>query len=51
MSLYDDIVLDLRNAMKGQDKGRLSVLRGLKSAIKNKQVELRQELTDDQIRG
>jgi hypothetical protein len=51
MSLYDDIVLDLRNAMKEQDKGRLSVLRGLKSAIKNKQVELRQELTDDQIRG
>jgi len=30
---------------------RLSVLRGLKSAIKNKQVELRKELTDDQIRG
>ena len=51
MSLYDDIVLDLRNAMKEQDKGRISVLRGLKSAIKNKQVELRQELIDDQVRG
>jgi uncharacterized protein YqeY len=47
MSLYDDIVLDLKKAIKEQDKGRLSVLRGLKSAIKNKQVELRQDLTDD----
>ncbi len=51
MSLYDDIILDLKKSIKEQDKGRLSVLRGLKSAIKNKQVELREELTDDQIRG
>ena len=49
MSLYDTILLDLRKSIKGQDKKRLSVLRGLKTAIKNKQVELRQELTDDQI--
>ena len=51
MSLYDDIVLDLKNSIKVQDKGRLSALRGLKSAMKNKQVELRQDLTDDQILG
>ena len=51
MSLYDDIVLDLKHAMKERHQRRLSVLRGLKSAIKNKQVELREELTDDQIRG
>jgi hypothetical protein len=51
MSLYDDIILDLKKSIKEQDKGRLSVLRGVKSAIKNKQVELREELTDDQIRG
>jgi uncharacterized protein YqeY len=49
MSLYDTILLDLRNSIKGQEKEKLSVLRGLKTAIKNKQVELRQELTDDQI--
>jgi len=49
MSLYDTILLDLRKSIKGQDKEKLSVLRGLKTAIKNKQVELRQELTDDQI--
>jgi uncharacterized protein YqeY len=51
MSLYDDIILDLKKSIKEQDKGRLSVLRGVKSAIKNKQVELREELTEDQIRG
>ena len=51
MQLYDDILLDLRKSIKEQDKARLSVLRGLKSAIKNKQIELREELTDDQIRG
>jgi hypothetical protein len=51
VQLYDDILLDLRKSIKEQDKARLSVLRGLKSAIKNKQIELREELTDDQIRG
>ena len=51
MSLYDDIIIDSKKALKEQDKEKLSALRGLKSAIKNKQVALRQELTDDQIMG
>jgi uncharacterized protein YqeY len=51
MSLYDDIIHDLTSAIKGRDTLRLSVLRGLKTSIKNKQVELRQELDEDQIRG
>ena len=51
MTLYDDIIHDLTSAIKGRDTLRLSVLRGLKTAIKNKQVELRQELNEDQIRG
>jgi uncharacterized protein YqeY len=51
MSLYDDIIIDFKKSLKEQDKQKLSVLRGLKSAIKNKQVALRQELTDDQIMG
>jgi hypothetical protein len=51
MSLYDDITQDLTSAIKGRDTLRLSVLRGLKAAIKNKQVELRQDLNEDQIRG
>ncbi len=51
MALYDDIIADFSKAMKEQDKLRLSVLRGLKTAVKNKQVELRQEPSEDQIRG
>ena len=51
MTLYDDIIQDLTNAIKHRDKEKLSVLRGLKAAIKNKQVELRQELNEDQIQG
>ena len=52
MGLYETIVDDLTKAIKGRDKERLSVLRGLKAAIKNKQVELRlQDLTDEQIFG
>ena len=51
MGLYDDIILDFKKALKDQDKEKLSVLRGLKTAIKNKQVALRQELTDEQIMG
>ena len=51
MALYDEIIADFRKAMKEQDKLTLSVLRGLKTAVKNKQVELRQEPSEDQIRG
>lgn len=51
MNLYENILADLKNSIKTQDKEKLSVLRGLKTAIKNKQVELRQDLTDDQILG
>ena len=52
MGLYEGIVGDLTKAIKGRDKERLSVLRGLKAEIKNKQVELRlKDLTDEQIFG
>ncbi|MBW1690170.1 MAG: GatB/YqeY domain-containing protein [Deltaproteobacteria bacterium] len=52
MGLYEAISGDLTSAIKGRDAERLSVLRGLKAAIKNKQVELRlDDLTDEQIFG
>jgi uncharacterized protein YqeY len=52
MGLYDRIVDDLTQAIKGGDKEKLLVLRGLKAEIKNKQVELRlKDLTDEQICG
>lgn len=52
MGLYENIVDDLTKAIKARDAEKTSVLRGLKAAIKNKQVELRSEnLTDEQIYG
>jgi hypothetical protein len=52
MGVYETIGDDLTKALKARDTERVSVLRGLKAAIKNKQVELRSEdLTDEQIYG
>lgn len=49
MSLYDNIIDDLKKALKEQNKEKLAVLRGLKTSIKNRQVALRKELTDEQV--
>jgi len=50
MALHDTITSDLTKAMKEQNREVLLVLRGLKAAMKNKQVELRlKDLTDEQI--
>ncbi|HUU41963.1 MAG TPA: GatB/YqeY domain-containing protein [Desulfatiglandales bacterium] len=51
MTLNDTIILDLKKAIKEQDKARLSVLRNIKTAIKNKQVALGQDLNDEHIIG
>jgi len=52
MGLYENIVDDLTKARKARDTEKTSVLRGLKTAIKNKQVELRSEnLSDEQMYG
>jgi uncharacterized protein YqeY len=51
MRLNDTIILDLKKAIKNQDKLKLSVLRRLKSEIKTRQVALGQELNDEQIIG
>jgi uncharacterized protein YqeY len=48
MRLRDKINEDLTAAMKARDAVRLSVLRMMKSAVKNKEIETRQELEDTQ---
>jgi hypothetical protein len=48
MRLRDKINEDLTAAMKSKDSLRLSVLRMMKTAIKNKEIELRAELEDAQ---
>jgi uncharacterized protein YqeY len=49
VKLRDKINADLTAAMKAKDALRLSVLRMMKSAVKNKEIELRAELDDPQV--
>jgi uncharacterized protein len=46
MSYLDRIQADLTSAMKGKDELRLSVLRMVKTALKNKEIEKMKPLTD-----
>lgn len=51
MTLEEQINEDLKNAMKAKDESRLSCLRFLKAAVKNRQVEKRDKLGDDEVRS
>jgi uncharacterized protein YqeY len=49
MKLRDRINEDLTAAMKAREGLRLSVLRMMKAAVKNREIELRAELEDAQV--
>lgn len=49
MRLRDKINEDLTAAMKSREAARLSVLRMMKAAVKNKEIDLRAELDDAQV--
>lgn len=51
MSLAEQINKDFKEAMRAKDELRLSCLRMLKTAIKNKQVEKQRELKDEEIQS
>ena len=51
MSISENITSELKKAIKERDKKKLAVLRGLKSAIKYREIQLRDNLDDDQILG
>ncbi|RLB43761.1 MAG: GatB/YqeY domain-containing protein [Deltaproteobacteria bacterium] len=51
MSLADQITQDFKEALRAKDELRLSCLRMLKTAIKNKQVEKGRELKDEEIQS
>ena len=51
MSLLQQIDTDLKEALKAGQKERLSVLRGLKSDIKYKQIEIGHEMSDADVIG
>ena len=49
MGLRDQIDIDIKNAMKSGAKDKVSALRMLSAAIKNKQIEKREPLVDGEI--
>jgi uncharacterized protein YqeY len=49
MSLLQQIDDDLKKALKSGDKHKATVLRGLKSDLKYKQISVREELSDTHI--
>ena len=49
MSLKDQLTSDMKEAMKAKQTERLSTIRQLRSAIKNKEIELGKELDDDAV--
>ena len=49
MTLKDQLNQDMKTAMKAKETDRLSTIRQLRSAIKNKEIEQRSELDDDGV--
>jgi len=51
MSLSEQITSDMKEAMKAKNSATLSTLRLLRSAIKNKAIDLRHDLSDDEVQA
>jgi len=51
MSLKSQVLEDVKNAMRAQEKERLGVLRLITAAMKQKEVDERIELDDEQLLG
>ena len=49
MSLEERLVEEMKQAMKFNDKLRLSTIRMIRSASKNKEIELRKKLEDEDV--
>ena len=49
MSLEEKLVDEMKQAMRSSDKVRLSAIRMIRTAVKNKEIELRKKLDDEEI--
>jgi uncharacterized protein YqeY len=49
MSLEERLVEEMKQAMKSNEKLRLSTIRMMRSALKNKEIELRKKLEDEEV--
>ncbi|WP_303721910.1 GatB/YqeY domain-containing protein [Malonomonas rubra] len=51
MNLKDQLTNDMKEAMKAKQTERLGTIRQLRSAIKNKEIEIGKELDDEEVIG
>jgi uncharacterized protein YqeY len=49
MKLAEQLINDMKQAMKDGEKFRLSTIRLIRAAIKNQEIELRRELDDNEV--
>lgn len=49
MSLLQKIDSDLKDALKSKERAKVGVLRLIKAELKNKQIELKKDLSDQEI--
>jgi len=49
MSLDERLVEEMKQALKSNNKLRLSTIRMIRSALKNKEIELREKLEDEDV--
>ena len=49
MSLEERLVDEMKQAMRSNDKLRLSTIRMIRAAVKNKEIELRKKIDDEEI--
>jgi uncharacterized protein len=49
MNLEERLVEEMKQAMKSNEKLKLSTIRMIRSALKNKEIELRKKLEDEEI--
>ncbi len=49
MSLEERLVEEMKGAMKSNEKLRLSTIRMIRSTVKNKEIEFRKPLNDEEI--
>jgi len=49
MNLKEQLIEEMKTAAKAKDKLRLSTIRMVRSEIKNREIALRHELSDDEI--
>ena len=49
MNLKEKLFSDMKGALKARDSLRLSTIRGLNSEIKNKEIDLRRDILDQEV--